>query len=257
MSDKIAILGLGLMGGSLAKAVRAYLPKSTLATLKRNDVDQAQAIEAKMIDKEFETLDEMIAWADLLILAAPLSAIVPLARTIWEKREHIQGKLVVMDIGSVKLTISRAFEELSCDKIEFVATHPMAGSEKAGFEHSLKTLFQDAPWIVVPHHQNEQQTLDRISVLIEKLGANPLKMDAETHDRKIALISHFPALLSRMLLEFVLQEDPESLRLAGPGFHSMTRLAREPLERFQEMAGQNRENLEIIFKKWLVFNDKK
>jgi len=243
---KVAIIGMGLMGGSIAKA----LSGTSIATLEHADI--CKTIEAKALD-----LDEMIAWADLIILAVPLSKIVPIARTIWEKREQIQGRLVVMDIGSVKTAITAVFEELSCDKVEFVSTHPMAGSEKSGFEHSSKTLFQDAPWIVVPHPKNVEKTLDRISFLIGTLGAKPMKMDAETHDRKTALISHFPALLSRLLLDFVMHEDPESLLIAGPGFRSMTRLANEPLERFQEMAVQNRENLEIIIKKWSAFYDKK
>jgi prephenate dehydrogenase len=245
------------MGGSLAKALRAYVPGVLLATLQRGDPDEEAAKEAGVLDQIFPTLAALTAWADLLFVATPLSWILPTCEAIQGSVKGRKKKLLVLDIGSVKGAMVQDFEKWSGEGVEFVLTHPMAGSEKVGFAASSEQLFQEATWILIPHEKNAPQTLDQVEGLMRQLGAKPMQMDAKTHDTQVAFISHFPALLSRLLLEFVRQESPESVKMAGPGFSSMTRLAQEPQERFDALVQYNKKNIQSCLEKWIRFLEKK
>lgn len=211
---KIGIIGSGLMGGSLYKGIAgAHLLES----------DWMERIE------EFE----------LLILAVPISAILEIAEKIGE---HPPKKpLLVLDIGSVKKEIAKKFEELTRGNLEFLATHPMAGKEKSGYEESDPAIFEGAAWVITPHAKNTAASLQTAEALIRQLGANPMRMDAAEHDRRAALVSQLPYLISKALFDFV---DPESLAMAGPGFKSMVRLASDNLELRREIARYNRANID-------------
>lgn len=162
------------------------------------------------------TLKALANEVDLLIIASPLSTIIPIAKKI--KTDH---PLLVIDVGSVKGSIVKEFEKLTKDSIEFLSTHPMAGTEKTGFDASSPDLFQDAPWIITPHKKNKA----KIETFIRELGAKPIRMSAKEHDEKAALISHLPIILSKALWDFVQKKDPKSIQIAGPSFKSMTRPA--------------------------------
>lgn len=238
--QKVGIIGLGLIGGSIAKVLKekGYY----VATVKSKSPDIAKA--KKMIDRVFPTLDELAAEVDLLILATPLSAILPIAREI--KADH---PLLVIDVGSVKGAIVKEFAKLTKGPVEFLSTHPMAGTEKSGFNASDPNLFKDAPWIIVPHKKNKA----KLEGWIRLFGAKPIVMSADEHDRKAALISHLPALISKALLDFVEKKDPDSIKIAGPGFRSMTRLAKGNPELMEEIYQFNKKNIDTLWKEW-VFN---
>jgi prephenate dehydrogenase len=156
-------------------------------------------------------------------------------------------------VGSVKQPFSSLFEQLSGDNIEFLSTHPMAGKETWGFSQSEENLFQDCSWIICPHQNNRPQTLEQFSALIEIFGAQPIFLSAQKHDEQVALISHLPALISRLLLRFVETQCPEALAIAGPGFKSMTRLARDNPRLQKEMVQFNQAQLDQQFYRWLGF----
>ncbi len=199
---KVCVIGLGLMGGSLFKALQ---------------------------ERGIEIVED--GEAELTIIATPLSAIVATA-------SKLKAPLVI-DIGSIKGEIVKEFEKLTSDTQEFIATHPMAGSEKSGYAHSRSDLFHAAPWIITLHRKNSAEGLNKIKALITLLGAKALVMDANVHDERVALISQLPHRLSVMLFEFVKQSDPEALEMAGPGFKSMTRLAEDNLQMREEMRQMN------------------
>lgn len=216
---RIQIVGVGLIGGSILKNVTGHIVE--------ND-------------------------PDLLIISSPLETIIPIARGIRSKKP-----LVVIDVGSVKHEIVKNFEHLSNSQIDFISTHPFAGKDVSGFENSSPTLFVQAPWIITPHAKNRPENLDRVRDFIEFLGAKPIFMNAEEHDKKAALISHLPGLLSRLYYDFVKREDFEAIEIAGPGFKSFTRLAHDnPLLRatYEKM---NRKKIESFFKKWIEVQKEK
>lgn len=237
---KVGIIGLGLIGGSIAKRLKANGCEVYTVKSKSLDVERAK----KWVKKVFSALDELVQEIDLLVIATPLSQIIPIAKKIKATRP-----LLIVDVGSVKEQIVKEFCKLTRKNVEFFSTHPMAGSEKKGFEASDADLFEKAPWIVTPHRKNRTS----LDAWIRSLGAKPISMSAKEHDEKMALISHLPTLISILLLKFAKIQDPKSLRIAGPGFKSMTRLALGNQELIKDFFKSNAKNIQILQRKWLKF----
>lgn len=223
--EKIGILGLGLMGGSIFKRLQGAVTGADL----------------------LERLEEI----DLLILAVPISSILEIGQKIAGLK--LTRPLVVLDIGSVKGDIAAQFEVLSEGTLEFVATHPMAGKHESGFAHSDPLLFEGASWIVTPHAKNREETLKGVEELIRFLGAKPSRMEAAVHDRRAAQVSHVPYLISKAYLEFISANAHESLEMAGPGFQSFTRLALDNPALHAEIGQKNRANIKNTLKKFIQF----
>ena len=209
-----------------------------------------------ILEKEAATLSELIQNADLIVLAVPISTVIPISKEIVKVKSLLKKKLIVIDVASVKAGIAEEFEKLSDSSVEFVATHPMAGMEKRGFEYSKATLFVDAPWIITPHKNNTESTLEAVRSLIQYLGAIPMEMPAETHDKKMALVSHVPGIVSTAFLDFVLEIDPNSLQVSGPGFRSVTRLAHDNPELRAEIAAHNQLLISQCLNKWIHYLQK-
>lgn len=237
---KVGILGLGLIGGSIAKRLMQNGCEVYTVKSKSKDVEKAK----KWVKKVFPTLDDLVQEIDLLIIATPLSTIIPIAKKIKRARP-----LLVVDVGSVKEEIVKEFYKLTQKNVEFLSTHPMAGSEKKGFEASDVDLFEGAPWIVTPHQKNRTS----LDAWIRSLGAKPISMKAKEHDQKMALISHLPTLVSILLLKFAKTQDPKSLEIAGPGFKSMTRLAQGNKKLIKDFFKLNNKNIQVVYNKWLKF----
>ena len=239
---------MGLIGGSIAKGLKQRVPATVIASIDR-DLDEASRKGA--VDILFTTLAELIDWAELIILASPLSTLSPLAKEIAELCPK-EKKLLVIDVGSVKAAVFPCFETLTTENLEFLSTHPMAGKELGGFANSEPNLFQDCCWILSPHAKNTSGAIEMILRVVKSLGATPTSIDPKKHDRQVALISHLPALLSRSLMRFVQKADPESLTIAGPGFKSMTRLSHDNPQMQREIGEFNREEiakqLELFFR---------
>lgn len=239
LPHKIGILGLGLIGGSIAKALKEKMSGIDIASLERNCPDLQEAVSQKVVDHVFPSWKAFLAWSELVIIATPLPTLCPLAIEI-ARRGH---KMLVIDVSSVKKEIVPCFEALTTEDLEFFSTHPMAGKEMQGFKSSQADLFQDCCWILSPHSKNTDKAIKTLQNLIITLGAKPVCISPEKHDRQAALVSHLPALLSRLLMRFVQSTDPESLELAGPGFKSMTRLSRDNPEMQSQIMALNQEEI--------------
>lgn len=224
--SRIGVVGLGLMGGSIFKALKLKNPSQTIFSS--------------------EKVEDLVSGCDLIILATPISTIEALSLRI----AACQTPVIVIDIASVKGRVVDCFERLSQNGIEFVGTHPMSGTEKRGFANSQATMFVGNPWVVTPHKNNTEGTLERVEAFIRYLGSDPVVLDAAVHDSQAALISHVPGLLARSFLAFVRASDPESLTISGPGFRSFTRLAHDNGEMMAEMIATNRKNIQNLLKQW-------
>lgn len=235
----LGIIGLGLMGGSIAKAVHARAPHIEIVALLSG---------AEGLVRPVETLQELVESVDLLILAPPLSSIIEWAERIAQLK--ISRPLLVVDVGSVKSAIYTAFERLSTPELQFLPTHPMAGSERSGFEASRPDLFEGAAWVLTPHAKIERSSLEKMEHFIALLGAKRLYRTPQEHDRQAALISHLPYLIARDFLQFVQKEAPEALEMAGPGFRSFTRLAHSNPQMREEIAAYNGEWIAHSLEAW-------
>jgi prephenate dehydrogenase len=246
---RIGIIGLGLMGGSLCKALKTKDPSIHIASLIHSSDDYRAACREGWIDRECKSSKELVDAVDLVIIATPISTVISLAQEI----KAASKKLLVLDLASVKSQITSAFEAMTDDAFQYISSHPMAGKEIGGFQNSEVLLFVERPWIIVPHKKNEMEALKQVEELVRFVGAKPVYLDAEQHDKKTALISHIPSILSEAFFQFVQEVDSSSTQIAGPGFCSFTRLKSEnPLLR-EEIIRHNTTNIQEYLKQWKEF----
>ncbi len=250
---RVAIIGLGLIGGSIAKRIREGGCGIEVAALFRDDADQALAIQEGTIQRVFPSLCALIPEVDLVILATPLRSILDLAAQIAECAKSREEPLLLIDVGSCKRAIAARFEELSCPLLELIPTHPIAGSEKSGYSAAESHLFQGAPWIVTPHSKNSPSKLAKVEAFLSGLGGCVSYLSAQEHDLQTALISHLPGWIARHFYNFVTEEAVETLQIAGPGFHSFTRLAHDNPHMRAEIESQNHDLIESWLERWLAY----
>lgn len=241
--SNVGIIGLGLIGGSICKAIKLKTPNIKIGKLFHASEKNFNALEYGWVDEEYTSIEEFLQNYEFIILAVPISITEDYAKEIHALSKNLNKKLIVIDILSVKQKIVKLFEELTNDKIEFIGTHPMSGKEKMGFSASQPTLFIGNPWVVVPHEKNTKKSLDKINDLISFLGSNVIYLSIEDHDFQAAIISHIPYILSKAYLDFVNNINPESLKIAGPGFSSFTRIADSNLKMRNEIEIFNYENI--------------
>lgn len=222
----LAVVGLGLMGGSLALAVRQRMPDVRIAGWARREEAIQQALKSGMIHMGSTDPEEVLPEADFTVLCLPLDATVQFARDhagVW--REGV----VVTDVGSVK---TRIVEEVSpCleeQGIAFVGSHPMAGSERFGLKNATADLYENAAVMVTPsvHEQDEPQSaaVTRTKAFWEAVGCRVFFFSADEHDKMVAGTSHAVHLLAGMAVNAFLSE-PGSSQAAGGGFRDFTRIA--------------------------------
>ncbi len=231
---KIAIIGLGLMGGSLALALKGkcaalYGIDSDHATLelacRENIVDLADSDPAKLLPE-----------ADLVILSAP----VPTILTLLEQLAFFtSNRCIVLDLGSTKHLIVEAMSRLP-ERFDPIGGHPICGKEKLSLANAESTLYQNAPFILTPLERTTPRALSAAHQIIEAIGAKSKILDAIEHDRILAATSHFPFLLSSAL---VLSTPTEVASFIGPGFKSTSRLAGTSSSMMLGILQSNRENV--------------
>lgn len=217
---KIGVVGLGLIGGSVARA-------STKAGHEVVGTDQdkdsiASAINDRVVACEMP-LSEMKTEVDIIVLCVPSRTATNLVE------EALSGTAIVTDVSSVKGPICAFVSALAEDKRDrFIGGHPMAGSEQSGFDAARANLFENKMWILVPPTQNKLKHLSMVESFVTSLGAEHCILSPEQHDRLVAHISHLPQLASSALMDQAATQAIDNeiiLRLAGGGFRDMTRIA--------------------------------
>ena len=235
--EKIAILGLGLIGGSIALAVREIWPKGLVIAVDRKDVLE-QAMVRHAIDV---AADEpyVISEADLVILAAPVRQNIEL---LAQLEELIEKPAVITDVGSTKRATVDAARALP-PRFTFIGGHPMGGAARGGFESARSDLFKRRPWIFTPHSEASGDALERLYAFASGLGAVPQTMGVAEHDAVLARISHLPQLTASVLMQVVGSKAGDRLTLAGRGLVDTTRLAASPAAIWQDIAATNSDEI--------------
>ena len=230
----MAIAGLGLVGGSLARALSA-------AGYRVIGLDRApvlrQARRARAIAAAATSLAGALRESDVLVLAAPPRVNLAMLR---EAARLASPRLVITDVGSVKTPIVKEAERLRLRR--FVGGHPLAGTEKSGFAASTAALFAGRSWVLTPAPGTTPAATRLVARLARDAGARPLRLRADEHDRAVAFLSHVPQLVSWALFDAARGDRTGARRLglAGPGFRDMTRLARSPRALWRQILAQNR-----------------
>jgi len=235
---KIGIVGLGLIGGSIALAAREIWPASLVIGVDNKDVLES-AMRRHAIDVAADDL-VVLAEADLVVLAAPARQNVAL---LEELDEYVRQPAVVTDTSSTKREIVRAARTLP-PRFTFVGGHPLGGAAKGGLEHARADLFRGRPWLLTPTGDGAGVAIEQLSLFVRALGAEPRTIDVEAHDRLMAFLSHLPQLTASALMGVVGEAvGGEGLALAGRGLADTTRLASSPADIWRDIAATNADEI--------------
>jgi prephenate dehydrogenase len=220
---RLTVVGVGLLGGSVALAARASGVAREIVGVGRDRQRLEGPLRAGMVDRIATDVAAGVDRADCVVLAATVFANEKLLEAIWCSAPA--GALVT-DVGSTKRGIVAVAERLSAGRpLGFVGSHPMAGSEKSGWQVARADLFRGATVIVTPTDATEPRAIKGVTALWEALGARVSALDPETHDRTVAAISHLPHVAAWALVDAVARFEPGALAFAARGFRDTTRIA--------------------------------
>ena len=223
---KIAIIGLGLIGGSIGLAVNRYDKSIKRIGIARTQDTLDKALERGLVDEVSNQFNEILIDCDLVILATPLSSF---KNIIEEILPYLKEGCVITDTGSSKTNVIKVIEELIPDHINFVAGHPVAGTEMSGPEAGFAELFDNRWCILTPTEKTNKETLEDVSNFWKNLGAMTEVMTAEHHDKVLAITSHIPHLLAFNIVgtanDLANVTEKEVVKYSAGGFRDFTRIA--------------------------------
>jgi prephenate dehydrogenase len=222
---RATVLGVGLIGGSFALALRRAFPSVRVAGWDRGEVLD-RAIERKMIDRASADLADACRDADLVYLALPIEESI---RRLPEIAAAAGAGSLVTDSGSTKTLVCEAAQKAFLPPRLFLGGHPITGKELGGCEHASADLFSGAPYVLAGDSASPDERVSRFAAVIEAIGSRPVWLAAEKHDSLIAFLSHLPQIAAVALAQTVLAgTGEEAASLAGPGLRDSLRLAGSP-----------------------------
>jgi len=239
---RLAVVGVGLLGGSVAKAARAHGLAAEIVGIGRDAARLEAARRDGVLDRVTTDLAAGVKDAELLVLAPPVGVI---AAMLEDVARVCGPETIVTDVGSAKAAIVRTAERLGRRyPLRFVGSHPMAGSEKSGYGEARADLFRGATVVVTPTESSDATAVKTVNELWERLGAGRIvTLDPDAHDRAAAAISHLPHLVAMALVDAVDRFEPSALDIAARGFRDTTRIAASDPVMWEEIFVANREAL--------------
>ena len=250
MKDKVGFIGLGLIGGSIAKAIRQYHPTYEIVAFDKNKETLALATQESVIDVAATTIDDNFRNCSYIFLCAPVSY-----NTAYLKQvaKYLGKGCILTDVGSVKTNIHNEVAALGLGS-HFIGGHPMAGSEKSGYPNSKAMLIENAYFVLTPCAETKQENLDRYAAFVQQLGAIPVILEAHQHDYITGTISHLPHIIAASLVNFVRDNDTKEelmKNLAAGGFKDITRIASSSPTMWQHICVKNKENISQILANYI------
>ena len=239
MIQRLAIVGVGLLGGSIALAARAHGLAREIVGIGRDRTRLEAPLRAGAVDRVTTDLAAGVRDADVVVLAANVLANEQLLADAWPA---VASSAVVTDVGSTKRGIVAAAERLP-GAHRFVGSHPMAGSEKSGYAVARPDLFRGATVIVTPGDASEPGAVKTVTSFWEAFGARVSALEPDTHDRVVAAISHLPHVVAWALVEAVGRFEPAALPFAARGFKDTTRIAAADTAMWTEILLSNRDTI--------------
>jgi prephenate dehydrogenase len=236
--NSVGIVGLGLMGGSFGLSLKHFLPNTKFIGYDHNEAHKKDAIKLKLVDSITTNLDDIFD-CELIVLAIPVDGIIEILKNV----KSVSKKNTIMDLGSTKKQI--------CENIplaireNFVATHPMTGTEKNGPGAAFDGLYENKTVVLCDTQKSGKAQLELVEKIYKILKMNIIHMDSNTHDENAAFISHMPHAISFALANSVMkQKDPKSIiALAGGGFRDMSRIAKSSPDMWEGIFKQNKTNV--------------
>lgn len=248
--EKIGFVGLGLIGGSIAKAVRYFYPDIYIvATAGRKETINL-ALSENVIDEGCSCVGKAFSSCDYIFLCAPVSYN---AKYLADLKAIIKKDCIITDVGSTKTDIHKRVMELDMEE-NFIGGHPMAGSEKTGLENSKRHLVENAYYVITPTAKVPKDVVDDYVEFIGSLKALPLVLDYRQHDYITAAISHLPHLIAAGLVNLVKHNDCEEQymkKVAAGGFKDITRIASSSPIMWEQICMTNHENISELLGKYI------
>ncbi|WP_287497677.1 prephenate dehydrogenase/arogenate dehydrogenase family protein [Pandoraea sp. CB10b_02] len=241
--NRLVICGVGLIGGSLARALKAAGAVGEVVGVGRSEASLARARELGVIDRAATSMAQDVPGADIVVLAAPVAQTPALLAAI---RPHLGGGTLVTDAGSTKSdAVAAARAALDDEAWRFVPGHPIAGAELSGVDAAKADLYRDRRVVLCPQAVNRAQDVARVRAMWEATGARVSEMSETQHDRVFASVSHLPHVLSYALIAQILEAPDAALKFgfAGGGFRDFTRIAASNPEMWRDICVANRDAL--------------
>ena len=241
----IGFIGLGLIGGSIARAMRKYHEDYHILAYDKNRDTLAAALSSGIIDAVCENEDERFGNCDYVFLCAPVEYNVAYLKYL---KNAIGPDTIITDVGSVKGPIHKEIRSLGLEA-SFIGGHPMAGSEKTGFDAASDRLIENAYYIITPGGEVPLEKLTDFTELVASLGAIPMVLTEEEHDFITAGVSHLPHIIASALVNLVsmLDNEQEYMKtIAAGGFRDITRIASSSPVMWQQICLENNENISNV-----------
>ncbi len=241
--NNVTIIGVGLIGGSLAKVLKAKNLAGRITGAGRSRTTLERALRIGVIDHIGQGSAHAVEDADVVVLASPVGTFGAIIREIASR---LKPGAIVTDVGSVKGALIREFEDAIPAQVHFVPAHPIAGREKSGVTESTDTLFQGRRCILTPTARTDQKALDAVREMWKAAGAEVTLMDADLHDKVFAAVSHLPHVAAFALMSAVADLHTgtnDYLQFSGAGFRDFTRIAASSPEMWRDICLMNGDNL--------------
>ena len=250
MKEKIGFIGLGLIGGSIAKAIRQYYPDFELVAFDKQKETLALAAQEGIIDTACSSINDSFCNCTYLFLCAPVAYN---NAYLAQLKTYLHEGCILTDVGSVKNSIHEAVKKLELEEY-FIGGHPMAGSEKSGFANAKAILIENAYFVLTPSEKVSQEKVTAYKDFIASLKAIPIIMNAKEHDFVTGTISHLPHIIASGLVNFVEQTNTanEYMKLlAAGGFKDITRIASSSPTMWQHICLKNHKQISEILDSYI------
>lgn len=236
---EIGIVGLGFMGGSLAKTLKEVPTVEKISACDSNTQNLIDAFNDGTVDAVSSKIDNILANSDIVFICTPVDQIFEVARKL---KDIVKPSCVVTDIGSVKNEVTHQIDMLG---LKYVGSHPMKGGEKEGYINSKADLFKGAKWIITPTLSTDEKAVKDLAELLIQLETTPYYLSPQRHDEVVASISHVPHVIASIESLFASALDDEGVLedLVAGGFKDSTRIAKVNMPVWQSIYNQNKDNI--------------
>jgi prephenate dehydrogenase len=241
MINKITIIGVGLIGGSLGRAIKERNLAKVVFGYGRDQSRLEEAQKSNVIDSFSTNIKEAIDDANIVVIATPVGTFKDILGQI---KPLISSNVIITDVGSTKSDIVNIVNDVLKDKSScFIPAHPIAGKERSGFEVSDSSLYDGKKVIITPQEANSPESIDMINQLWTNVGADVDFMSAESHDNLLGMTSHLPHMLAFSLVNYLVDQNPNASIYAGGGFKDFSRIASGDAVMWRDICLQNKNQI--------------
>jgi len=239
MMKKVCIIGVGMIGGSLAKAINKTHQSEIVFGFGRDKSRLEEAQKSNVIDQCSTDIGEALDGANMVIIATPVGSYESILRLM---KPHIVKDMIISDVGSTKVSVIESVKEVFGNTLDnFIPAHPIAGKEKVGFEASDADLFVDRKVIVSPQESNNPDSIKILVNMWERIGAEVNFMTPQSHDNLLGMTSHLPHMLAFSLVNYLVNQNPEASVYAAGGFKDFSRIASGDAIMWRDICLNNRD----------------